>query len=161
MNLSFSSTIATPFNQPALLYRLRYYGFGAVVALALMLLGRSMGEAEGLAEVYLPFVGATLLVMALAGVEYHLYVQRVGAEQERQLAKREEAELQAIERQRSFNNIWQDLANSRGSGLPVAILTELSKLFSADLVAVWSVDQVGSFHLAAAHPLATDGAVRL
>jgi transcriptional regulator with GAF, ATPase, and Fis domain len=154
------ASISSP-TQPALQYRLRYYGFGAVVALALMLLGRSMSTVDGLAQVYLPFVGATLLVISLAGVEYHLYVQRVAAEQERQLAKREEAELQAIERQRSFNEIWQALANSRGATLPVGVLTELSKLFSADMVAVWSVDEMDSFHLTGAHPLAVDGAVRL
>ena len=161
MSSSFTDATVSTLNQPNLHYRLRYYGFGAVVALGFLLVGRFYSNPDGLSQVYLPFVAATLLVISLAGVEYHLYVQRVAAEQERQLAKREEAELQAIERQRSFNNIWQDLANSRGSALPLAILTELSKLFSADLVAVWSVDQVGSFHLAAAHPLATDGAVRL
>jgi hypothetical protein len=124
-------------------------------------LGRCMGGADGLAVVYLPIVGVTLLVISLTGVEYHLYVQRVAAEQERQLAKREEAELQAIERQRSFNNLWQALAGSRGAALPMAVLTELAKLFSADLVAVWSVDEMGGFHLTGAHPLTGDGAVRL
>jgi transcriptional regulator with GAF, ATPase, and Fis domain len=161
MSVAISAASIPTSNQPALQHRLRYYGIGAVLSLALMLLGRYMSGTEGLAEVSLPFVGATLLVISLAGIEYHLYVQRVAAEQERQRAKREEAELQAIERQRAFNSIWQALANSRGSALPVAILTELSKLFSADLVAVWAVDQVGSFHLTGAHPLANDGAVRL
>jgi transcriptional regulator with GAF, ATPase, and Fis domain len=161
MNLSFSSPTLLTFNQPSLIYRLRYYGIGAVLALSFMLLGRCANHNDGLAQVYLPFVAATLLVMALAGIEYHLYTQRVAAEREAQNAKREEAELQAIERQRSFNNIWQTLANNRGSALPVGVLTELTGLFYADLIAVWSVDPTGCFHLAAAHPLANDGAVRL
>jgi transcriptional regulator with GAF, ATPase, and Fis domain len=161
MSLPFCGAAESTFNQPSLIYRLRYYGIGAVLALSFMLLGRSVGHNDGLAQVYLPFMGATLLVMALAGIEYHLYTQRVAAEREAQRAKREEAELQAVERQKSFNQMWQLLADSRGNPLPVTVLTELSVLFSADLVAVWSTDNVRVFHLIAAHPLANDGAVRL
>ncbi len=103
-----------------------------------------------------------MLVICLAGVEYHLFVRRVSAERALQLATHEEAELQVVERQRVFNHIWQDLADCRGSGgVPVTVLTELVSLFSADLVAAWSSDKAGGFHLAGAHPLANDGAVRL
>jgi transcriptional regulator with GAF, ATPase, and Fis domain len=161
MTWPFSGAAESTLNQPSLVYRLRYYGIGAVLALSFMLLGRSVAYNDGLAQVYLPFMAATLLVMALAGIEYHLYTQRVVVEREAQLAKREEAELQAVERQKSFNQMWQLLADSRGNPLPVQVLTDLSVLFSADLVAVWSTDNVGAFHLAAAHPLANDGAVRL
>ena len=66
MSLSFSSPTLSTFNQPSLIYRLRYYGIGAVLALSFMLLGRCANHNDGLALVYLPFVAATLLVMALA-----------------------------------------------------------------------------------------------
>ena len=161
MNLPFCGAPDVALNQPSLIYRLRYYGIGAVLALSFMLIGRTCAHNDGVAQVYLPFVAATMLMMALAGIEYHLYTQRVSAEREAQRAKREEAELQAVERQKAFNQMWQMLTDSRGNPLPVQVLTDLSVLFSSDLVAVWSTDNAGSFHLAAAHPLAGDGAVRL
>jgi len=143
-------------------FRLRYYGFCTVVALAFVMMGRCTDEFDGWAQVYLPLIGATMLVICLAGVECHLFLQRIGVERQLQLSKREEAEIQAIERQRVFNHMWQDLADCHGSaGVPVTVLTELASLFSADLVAAWSSNNAGGFHLAGAHPLATDGAVRL
>jgi GAF domain len=162
MSFSLKTQAAIALDQPTLSFRLRYYGFCTVVALAFMIMGQRTDDFDGWAQVYLPSIGATVLVIGLAGVEYHLFLRRVSAERESQLATREEAELQAIERQRTFNRIWQDLADCRGSGgIPVTVLTELVRLFSADLVAAWSSDNVGGFHLAGAHPLANDGAVRL
>jgi len=162
VSLSAKTKAAIRLELPTLNFRLRYYGFCAVVALAFMLMGRCTDDFDGWAEVYLPFIGATMLVICLAGVECHLFLRRIGAERASHLASREEAELRAIERQRAFNRMWQELADSRGSGaIPVTVLTELVELFSADLVAAWSGDTAGGFHLAGAYPLTIDGAVRL
>ena len=162
MSLSVKTGPATGLELPTFDFRLRYYGFCAVVALACMLMGRCTDDFDGWAEVYLPFVGATMLVICLAGVECHLFLRRIGAERAQQVASHEQAELQATERQRSFNRMWQELADCRGSGaVPATVLAELVSLFSADLVAAWASDMAGGFHLVGAHPLTIDGAVRL
>jgi transcriptional regulator with GAF, ATPase, and Fis domain len=127
-----------------------------------MLMGRATDGSDGWTLVYLPFVSAILLVMSLAGVECTLYVQRVTAERRYNSVKREEDELHAVERQRAFNYIWQELADNHSSTtVPAPVLTELATIFSADLVAVWSGDKAGGFRLDGAHPLAAEGAVRL
>ncbi len=162
MNSSLRIDTASDLARPGFDYRVRYYGFCAVVALAFVLMGRWMYNNDGWAPVYLPVAGATMLMISLAGVEFHLFLRRLAAERETQTARREEAEHQAIERQRAFNTLWQTLADNRGHGpLPPAVLTELAALFSADMVAVWASDGLGGFRLAGMHPQANDGAVRL
>jgi len=64
---------------------------------------------------YLPLVGPSMLMLCLAGAEFTLYLQRLTVERRSEEAKRKLDEQQALERQRSFNHIWQDLADSRGS----------------------------------------------
>lgn len=157
-----SETVPSAFVSP-FQYRLRLYGFCVVVALAFMFLGRTLESTDGWVTVYLPLTAATLLVVGLAGVEFQIYLQTVAAEKQLAERKRQELELQAVERQHTFNNLWQALADNRGAAtIPADILRPLAELFSADLVAVWSADPAAeTFTLRGTHPLPSDGAVRL
>lgn len=111
---------------------------------------------------YLPVAGASMLMLCLAGAELTVYLQRLTLERRALLEESERGEQHALQRQRSFNHIWQELADSRGTTVvPESVLTELQSLFSADLVAAWASDKVGGFHLTGAHPVAKEGAVRL
>ncbi len=111
---------------------------------------------------YLPLAGASMLTLCLAGAEFTIYLQRVALQHRARQAEYDRLEGQAVERQRTFNQIWQQLADSRGESIvPESVLKELTALFSADLVAAWESDKAGSFHLSGAYPVANDGAVRL
>jgi transcriptional regulator with GAF, ATPase, and Fis domain len=128
-----------------------------------MFLGQTFESSDGWATVYLPLTAATLLVVGLAGVEFQIYRQTVAAEKQLVERQRHEQELQALERQHTFNTLWQSLADHRGAAtLPASILHQLAGLFSADLVAVWSADPAGdTFTLRGADPIPAEGAVRL
>src|SRR5436190_22788202 len=152
---------SVPLSTPA--YRFRLYGMCTIVALAFMLLGRWTDDSTPLVQMYMPLVGATMLVITLAGAECTLFLQDIATEHRQQLAQREQAEESAVERQRVFNGLWQALADSRGeAAVPEPILAELRNLFSANLVAVWSAESIADgFRLSGAHPLAADVAARL
>jgi transcriptional regulator with GAF, ATPase, and Fis domain len=150
-----------PLEQSQASMRRRLYGLAIIVSLSFLLLART-NDSQECAAMYLPLVGPSMLMLCLAGAEFTLYLQRLTLERRSEEAKHELDEQQALERQRSFNHIWQDLADSRGSSaVPAEVLKELDGLFKADLVAVWAGDKAGGFHLAGAHPVANEGAVRL
>lgn len=111
---------------------------------------------------YLPVTGASMLMLCLAGAELTCYLQRVAGERRAEAEQIERNELNAVERQRSFNRMWQELADSRGSdAVPTTVMAELQLLFSANLVAAWHADGVRGFRLAGLHPASDDVKVRL
>lgn len=141
--------------------RRRLYGLAILVSLSFLLMAR-INDSQECPAMYLPAAGASMLLLCLAGAELTLYLQQLAIDSRAHAAQTEREQEQAVERQRAFNHMWQELADSRGSALvPASVLTELQSLFSADLVASWGSDKVGGFHLTGAHPVADDGAVRL
>src|SRR5436190_15894731 len=96
---------------PTSTYRFRLYGLSMVVALAFMLLGRLSNASAPLVQMYLPLVGATMLVITLAGAEWTLFLQNLATERRQELAQQERAEESATERQHAFNSLWQALAD--------------------------------------------------
>jgi hypothetical protein len=84
----------------------------------------------------------------LAGVEYSLHQAETNVARTSEQTARERAEQIAEGRQRSFNHLWQVLADNRHAvEAPPSALKELTTLFEADLVAVWAADRVGGYHL--------------
>lgn len=141
--------------------RRRLYGLAALVALSFLIIARA-NDSQECATMYLPVGGMSMLMLCLAGAEMTIYLQQLTLERRAHAEQMERGEHHALERQRSFNHIWQELADSRGTAaVPESVLTELKSLFSADLVAAWAGDKAGGFHLTGAHPVAQDGAVRL
>jgi hypothetical protein len=163
VNLTFKTPIWPSVHQPSFRHRWRLYGFCLVIALAFVMMWQCIDAFDAAIHVQLPAAAATLFVVCLAGAEVTIFLRHLADERQSQIAKREEAEQYAIERQQTFNRLWQSLADTRGSAeMPAAILTELAGLFSADLVAVWSADPTsGGYQLRGAHPAGLDGAVRL
>lgn len=143
--------------------RLRLYGMCLIIALSFLVVARTTENAAGWVELYLPVVGATMLVISLAGAELQILINR-----QRQLhldreQKNKESELIACNRQRTFNHIWQTLTDSpRGGAIEQDVIESLVDLFSADLVAVWSGKESSvGYHLAGAHHLSLEQADRL
>lgn len=143
--------------------RLRLYALGVVVTVSFLFLMFRTNDSAETAAVHLPLAGGVMLMLCLAGAEFTLYLQRITREREANRVDQERLEQAALERQRAFNHIWQELADHRGeTKAPENVLKEISALFEADLVAVWRQGATqGGHHLWGAHPVSNDGAVRL
>src|SRR5437867_483138 len=141
--------------------RRRLYGLAILVTLSFLIIARS-NDSQECASMYLPVAGMSMLMLCLAGAELTLYLQQSALERRAQAQQVEREEQNTLERQRAFNHMWQELADSRSSAaVPTSVLTELQSLFSADLVAAWAGDKMGGFHLAGAHPAISERATRL
>ncbi|MCG3148692.1 MAG: hypothetical protein PCFJNLEI_02137 [Verrucomicrobiae bacterium] len=143
--------------------RRRLYGLCVVVSLAVLLLIHLNNSSLLQVNAYVPLIVATMLAIGLAGAEWEVALQRHAAERQARLAELERSEFHAVERQRTFNRLWQVLADSRGkASLPAEALDMLAQLFGADLVAVWSVtEESEAFRLRGVQPAEAANASRL
>lgn len=118
---------------------------------------RLSGESLPLAHVYLPVLAGAMLAIGLAGAEWQVFLQKTTADR----LARGAAHDDALSRQHAFNQLWQELADSRGQALlPAVVMQDLAGLFAAEFVAVWSKDESpGGFVLRGSHPV-DDAAVR-
>jgi hypothetical protein len=138
------------------------YGLGCIVVLSFLYVARLTNESLPFIPIYLPLAAISMLVLFGAGVEYTLYQAQLIVAHTSQQSARERAEQITEERQRSFNQLWQLLADNRHAvEAPAEALKELTTLFSADLVAVWGADRVGGFHLYGAGELPPEHRQRL
>jgi hypothetical protein len=143
--------------------RPRLYGMCLVITLSFLVVGRITDNATGWVEIYLPLAGATMLVISLAGAEFQLYLDRHHQEQLERAEQLKQSDRSACERQRTFNRLWQVLADTpAGCTMQEETMTELVDLFAADMVAVWSARGApAGYRLAGAHPLNRDATDRL
>jgi len=150
--------VPTPVN-----HRLRVYGVAVIVALSFLVFAALMNEYHVWVQVYFPVAGLVMVMVCLAGAEFRLYTARVAVERHAQEIGFWEAERQANRRQRTFNQMWQKLADSHGQPtVPEEVLKDLAGLFGSDVVAFWSADTVGKgFSLRGTHPLNLQSATRL
>jgi hypothetical protein len=144
-------------------HRLRVYGIALIVALSFLVFAALMNEYHTWVPVYFPVAGLVMVMVCLTGAEFRLYTTRVAAERRAQVFELGEAERHAIARQRTFNQMWQKLADSHGQPtVPEEVLKDLADLFSSDVVAFWSADTLGKgFSLRGTHPLNLQSASRL
>jgi hypothetical protein len=128
-----------------------------------MLVVRLTNETTLLVPMYLPLAGLTLLVMCIAGIECQLLFERVARQLAAHATERDRTETDTVERQRTFNTLWQALADSHGSTtIPDPVLRELARLFTADLVAVWtSAKSNGTYRVCGTFPVDPATATRL
>ena len=138
------------------------YGLELIVVLSLLYATHLTNDSYPYIPLYLSLAAVSLLVLFWAGVEYTLNQTQVIAAQASQRTTREQAEHMAEDRQRSFNHIWQDLADNRNSAeVPSSVLKDLAMLFEADLVAVWGADKADGYHLHGSSELQQEHLLRL
>lgn len=114
-------------------------------------------------DVYSPLIVATIFALGLAWAEWQVSLQRATAERETLVAARKRVEDAAFERQRQFNTLWQELADSRGKAvMPESVMQAIAGLFKADLTVVWAADTVSKgYGLRGVYPTGENIASRL
>lgn len=143
--------------------RPRLYGLCILVSLSVLLAARLTNDLDVWVPTYLPLAGLTLFALSIAGIECGLFIRHVTEERAALAAERARAETSTLDRQRTFNVLWQSLADSRGAKtIPEPVLQELAGLFSADLVAVWAAEKEdGVYRVAGTFPIDPSTQVRL
>ena len=140
----------------------RLYGMCLVIALSFMLIAHLTNDAHAWVQLYLPLAGVAMMILSMSAAEFHLYVERLGVERQLHAEQQEHVEQSATERQRIFNQLWQDLADTRGQDIPPNILADLSQLFAADLTGFWMAeDRESRFRLRGAHQITSADYERL
>jgi transcriptional regulator with GAF, ATPase, and Fis domain len=138
------------------------YGLGIIVTLSFLYVANLTNDSRSYVQIYLPLATGSLLVLFFAGVEYTVNQAHALVAHTSEKHAREEAEQLAEERQRTFNLLWQTLADNRHAvQAPPTVLQGLANLFATDLVAVWAADRVGGFHLYGATKLPEERRRRL
>jgi signal transduction histidine kinase/ActR/RegA family two-component response regulator len=142
MNLALAAQLSYRAWSP----RGRLYGGALVITLCYLLTGRLLHADQRWVEVDLPLSSASVLLLGLSAAEMYLYVQRMQRrhrELEAERAKQqEEAERQMLQRQNVLQEISRALIDNLDlNRLPAEALDHVTRLFQAEVVAIWVADK--------------------
>jgi hypothetical protein len=157
-----TSTITESTTSAPISVRRILYGLGLVIALSFLYASRLTNESQSYIILCLSIATLSLLILFGAGVEYAIRQVQTIVAQATQRTTREQADQATEDRQRAFNHIWQSLIDSRNENVvSSAVLQDLSTLFRADLVAIWSADKADGYMLIGTGELVQEHRMRL